>query len=129
MAADPTAVVRRFIDAWNAMDFDSVLELLDEDVRYHTVSMAPLEGRAEVEAYIRALPVLDAIDWQVVNLVASGPLVMCERCDSFVLNGRQVTVAVSGAFEVEDGRITAWRDYFDVASFERQIEAARDQAE
>jgi limonene-1,2-epoxide hydrolase len=26
-----------------------------------------------------------------------------------------------GSFELEDGQITAWRDYFDMAQFQRQL--------
>jgi limonene-1,2-epoxide hydrolase len=48
--------------------------------------------------------------------------VLTERVDRFLLNGRKVELPVMGAFEVgPDGKIRAWRDYFDMAQFTRQL--------
>jgi limonene-1,2-epoxide hydrolase len=46
--------------------------------------------------------------------LASGPLVMNERTDRFEMHGRWVDLPVAGVFEVHDGLITLWRDYFDL---------------
>jgi limonene-1,2-epoxide hydrolase len=32
---------------------------------------------------------------------------------------------VMGIFEVENGKITAWRDYFDLADFQKQMAAVQ----
>jgi limonene-1,2-epoxide hydrolase len=46
---------------------------------------------------------------------------MTERIDVFTLAGRTFDLQVMGAFEVNDGKIKAWRDYFDPSQFNSQI--------
>ena len=41
-----------------------------------------------------------------------------ERVDRFLMNGRWVELKVMGAFELRDGKISAWRDYFDMGQFQ-----------
>jgi limonene-1,2-epoxide hydrolase len=45
---------------------------------------------------------------------------MTERVDVFTLAGKTFDLQVMGAFEVDDGKIKAWRDYFDPSQFNRQ---------
>jgi limonene-1,2-epoxide hydrolase len=51
---------------------------------------------------------------EVRHQVAAGNVVMNERIDSITLNGRPVVLPICGVFEIEDGRIKAWREYFDL---------------
>jgi limonene-1,2-epoxide hydrolase len=46
--------------------------------------------------------------------VATDDVVMNERTDHITLNGRPVVLPISGVFEIVDGRIKAWREYFDL---------------
>jgi limonene-1,2-epoxide hydrolase len=46
--------------------------------------------------------------------------VLTERLDKFVLGGKTVELPVAGVFELKDGKITAWRDYFDMATWTKQ---------
>ena len=50
-------------------------------------------------------------------------MVLTERTDGFIFkDGRRAAIRVMGTFEVgEDGLITAWRDYFDMAEFAREF--------
>jgi Limonene-1,2-epoxide hydrolase catalytic domain len=57
----------------------------------------------------------------VINIAANGPVVMTERVDVFTLAGKTFDLRVMGAFEVNDGKINAWRDYFDPSQFNSQI--------
>ena len=48
--------------------------------------------------------------------------VLTERTDRFLLkDGRWVELRVMGSFEVVDGQITAWRDYFDLGQWARAL--------
>ncbi len=45
-----------------------------------------------------------------------------ERIDIFLHeNGGRITRPVMGTVTVENGTITVWRDYFDLADFDRQL--------
>jgi limonene-1,2-epoxide hydrolase len=49
---------------------------------------------------------------------AAAGIVMNERTDRFQIGERWVELPVMGVFELRDGRIQAWRDYFDLAQFQ-----------
>ena len=42
---------------------------------------------------------------------------MNERTDVITTDGSSVSLPVMGVFELRDGKISAWRDYFDLAMF------------
>ena len=62
------------------------------------------------------------MEWEVLRQVADDRQVLNERIDRFWLgDDRQVDIRVAGVFEVRDGKITAWRDYFDTAGVQTQF--------
>ena len=66
-------------------------------------------------------PGIERIEFRLINIAAGGPVVMTERIDVFTLAGKTFDLQVMGAFEVNDGKIKAWRDYFDPSQFNSQI--------
>ena len=117
------AIVEDFIDAWNRMDFDAIIGALDPDVFYHNIPMDPLRGREAVRDYLRDAWRFESVDWQTIHIASDGNIVLTERVDNFVVNGAPVSLPVMGSFEIVDNRITAWRDYFDLASYRAQLSA------
>ena len=119
---DQTQTVLGFIAAWNARDLDRIAAGLAEDVVYHNIPVQPLRGREAVRAAVG--PLLEscsAIDWEVHHIAATADgLVLTERTDRFVRDGQESSIRVMGTFEVKDGLIVAWRDYFDMAQWRRQ---------
>jgi limonene-1,2-epoxide hydrolase len=64
----------------------------------------------------------DAVDWITLNIAANGSVVLTERIDNFKMShGKDVSVPVMGTFEIENGKIKAWRDYFDLNTFASQM--------
>jgi len=62
------------------------------------------------------------VDWTVVHIAGAGNVVLNERNDIFLHeNGWRITLPVMGTVTVENGVITVWRDYFDPADFDRQL--------
>ncbi len=58
----------------------------------------------------------------MLRQIEDGPTVMNERVDRFWLpGGKKIELRVAGVFEVRDGKASLWRDYFDVADFNRQM--------
>ena len=120
---DPSAVVTAFIAAFNRKEVESALLLCAEDVLYHNVPMRPMTGRDQVQAALGPfIGGCDAVDWVVHRQTATGNVVMNERNDRFQLKGRWADLAVLGVFEVNtEGLITLWRDYFDLAEFNKAM--------
>jgi limonene-1,2-epoxide hydrolase len=121
IAVSNTDVVLEFIAAWNRMDWDGIVGMLSDDVVYHNIPMEPIEGREAARAFITGMQP-EAVDWQVLSIAENGNKVLTERVDAFRLGGgRNLSIPVMGVFEIDGGQITAWRDYFDLATFTRQM--------
>ena len=120
----PQQTVEAFIRHWNACDIDAMLALCAPDIVYHNIPMEPIHGttamRAMVEGFLASIA---ACDWQTHAIAANGHVVLTERTDGFTFkDGRHAAIRVMGAFEVgADGLITGWRDYFDMAEFQREF--------
>ena len=110
-----------FIAAWNANDMERVLALMDENVRYHNMPVAPLDGKAAVAEYLASKGGFDWIDWKLLSIAVNGERVLTERVDDFSIGGVKVSLPIMGVFEIRNGRIQAWRDYFDLETYRRQL--------
>ena len=115
------ALVRAFCAAWDRLDLDAALGMLADDIHYHNIPMPALDGIAAVEGYLRQAAAFDSAAWEIA---ANGATVLTERVDRFVINGQLIALPVMGTFEVRGGKIAAWRDYFDLADYQRQLGAA-----
>jgi limonene-1,2-epoxide hydrolase len=110
------ATVRDFLRAMEDLDVDRVSSLLADDVVYQNVPLPPDRGREPTMRTLQRLGrVFTNIELRVHNIAARDGVVLTERTD--VLSGRlfHLELWVCGTFEVRDGRITLWRDYFDWA--------------
>ena len=119
----PIEVVRRFCAAWS--DDASTAQLaafFTDDAVYHNIPMAPVTGRENIAKNIASFirpgaPGIMGIKFQLINIAANGPVVMTERVDAFRLPNKSFELPVMGIFEIKDGKIKAWRDYFDLNQF------------
>jgi len=119
----PIDVVRRFCAAWsNNAGTAELSAFFTDDAVYHNIPMAPITGRQaianNIASFIRpGAPGIQSIEFRVINIAANGPVVMTERVDVFKLPAKSFELPVMGTFEVRDGKISAWRDYFDLNQF------------
>ena len=113
MTANDT--VHAFLKAAAARDYDTALELLAEDVEYQNMMLPAVHGREQVRETLEGLLALCTdSEWVVHREVAQGDLVMNERTDRFRIGETWTDLPVMGMFELRDGRIALWRDYFDL---------------
>jgi len=116
----PIEVVRRFCVAWSeGMEADGLAAFFTDDAIYHNIPVAPVRGREAIAnnfaTFIRpGPPGVENLDLRIINIAADGPVVMTERVDVFKLPGTSFELPVMGTFEITDGKISAWRDYFDM---------------
>ena len=109
-------VVREFCAAIDRKDLAAVESLLDDKVVYHNIGSEPAVGREAALAAVKfQFDMFDPISFRIRNLAEAGDTVLTERIDEITANGVTAPVPVMGTFEVTDGRIVQWRDYFDTA--------------
>jgi limonene-1,2-epoxide hydrolase len=111
-------VVTEFCKLWSSPDPDQLAGYFAEDAVYHNIPMEPVKGREAIKQFIAGFTAaFEGIDFQVHRQVSDGNLVMNERTDVMRRNdGDDIPLPVTGVFEVIDGKIAAWRDYFDMAT-------------
>ena len=112
----PEDVVRGMIAACEARDLDKVLTYFHVDAVYHNVPIPAVQGHEAIRGMLAGF--LDAaarVEWKTHHTLSNGTdLVMNERTDCFDLPAGKLELPVMGVFEVRDGKIAAWRDYFDM---------------
>ena len=119
----PTEVVRRFCAAWSDdVGSDDLAAFFTDDAVYHNIPFERVTGKENIADNIASFirpgpPGIERIEFRVINIAANGPVVLTERVDVFTLAGKTFDLRVMGAFEVNDGKIKAWRDYFDPSQF------------
>jgi limonene-1,2-epoxide hydrolase len=108
-------VVQEFCAAFAAKDLEGIGSRLADDVVYHNVGMEPSVGKEASLAAIKGfLDMSESLTFDIHRLAADGDTVLTERTDTFTINGVAAPIAVMGTFELRDGLIVAWRDYFDM---------------
>jgi limonene-1,2-epoxide hydrolase len=118
----PLETVHAFITAAAERDYDAALALLTDDVEYQNMPLPPVQGVQAVKDTLEMLlATAESSEWLVHREAVNGNLVMNERTDRFLIAGRWLELPVAGVFEVRDGRISLWRDYFDLDTIMRQM--------
>jgi limonene-1,2-epoxide hydrolase len=107
-------VVERFLKALQSQDFDTADALLADDLVYENVGFPTLRGGRRVAKLFRGMEGRMGFEVEFHRNVEEGGTVLNERTDVIVLGPVRVQFWVCGVFEVHDGRITLWRDYFDL---------------
>lgn len=120
MTADtrsPMETVEAFLAAMEAMDLDAGVRLVTDDCEYTNVPMGTVHGPAGIRAVLEpfSAPIHENV-FVILRKAATGPVVFMERLDRHRLDHGWRELAVNSVFEVHDGRITVWRDYFDMAA-------------
>ena len=120
--ATPAQVVQDFVDAfviaWPTADAQALAQFFSENAVYQNGPLDPVRGRDAIQTTIANFMGLGgSVAVYMPHVLADATRVMTERVDHFLLEGRTLSLPVMGIFEVADGKIMAWRDYFDLASF------------
>lgn len=122
MATQNEQVVRDFIAAWSKLDVEALLEFFCEDGVYHNMPMSPVAGKAALRPFIGAfLNGWTSTEWDVINIMSAGDVVIAERLDRTMIGDKVINLPCCGVFEMRDGRISVWRDYFDMGTYTRAL--------
>ena len=122
MSAENEKLVTDFCNAWSTLDTDRILSYLSEDCFYHNIPMEPLVGHAAIRNFVEPfLKDAQSAEFEIKHTTSAGNVVMNERVDTFVMGPKTISLPVAGIFEITNGKIAAWRDYFDLESFNKQM--------
>ena len=123
MATDAEKVVTEFCNAWPRKNIDELLGFFTDDAVYHNIPFEPARGKEAIRATINTfLPMAKSLHFKVLKSASAGNVVFNERVDVFDLGGgKTISLPVAGVFEITGSKISAWRDYFDMAMYTKQM--------
>ncbi len=123
MSTEAEAIVSDFCKAWARLNIDQVMDFFTDDAVYHNIPLPKAEGKVAIRKTIEGL--LKGTTWlefKILHAASVGNVVMNERVDSFEVKGKRMSLPVMGVFETtSNGKIKAWRDYFDMKMFTDQM--------
>ena len=115
-------IVQQFCDLMVKRDAEALRPLLADDVVYQNVPFPADRGKAAVTRTLQLFGrVLTGFEVEMRNIAARDGIVLTERVDTLSGPFMHMEIWVCGTFEVRDGQITLWRDYFDLASATLQL--------
>ncbi|MGK2237502.1 MAG: limonene-1,2-epoxide hydrolase [Rhodococcus sp. (in: high G+C Gram-positive bacteria)] len=118
-------IVLEFIDALTSNDAAKLIEYFADDTMYQNMPLPPAYGREAVEQTLAGLFTVMSIDAvETFHIGSSNGLVYTERVDVLraLPTGKSYNLPILGVFELSEGKITAWRDYFDLREFEEAVD-------
>ena len=119
---DNERIIREFIKAWSRLDPAELSAYFADDGIYHNMPTGPVSGRENVEKLIRGFTApWTETSWDILNIMCSGNMVIVERLDRTRAGEKSVDLPCVGVFELDGGKIKAWRDYFDFATYQRGL--------
>ena len=121
---DSKQVVRDFCATWESLDKQRILDAFTDDAVYHNMPLAPAKGKDAISGVLNMiLGQAKSATFEIKHIVADGDTVLTERVDTFMMGDKKIALDVMGTFELRDGKIAAWRDYFDMAQWTKQAGA------
>lgn len=112
--ADKAHVVEVLLNSLQAADADGAGAVLDDNLVYQNVGFPTIHGRARAMKLFRAMEGRAGFEVKIHRIAVNGSSVLTERTDVLQFGPLRLQFWVCGVFEVSGGRITLWRDYFDM---------------
>jgi limonene-1,2-epoxide hydrolase len=109
-------LVRDFLILWEQRATDELVAACTEDVVWHHRPLPAAVGRAGIREFAERFADVPGGPYEILLQVAGERAVFNERLDRVTVGGKLVELRACGVFEIEEGRIKAWRDYFDTGS-------------
>ena len=107
-------VVRAQLKAWERLDWQAAAAMFKPDGRFAMAMLDPVVGRESILAFLQSFSgnctrmKIDILEIGIIN-----GKVFAERVDRFDYGAHEIDLPCVGIFEIEDGLILEWREYFD----------------
>jgi limonene-1,2-epoxide hydrolase len=107
-------LVEDLSEACHRGEYDRFPEFLTDDAVFHMVPLPPVTGIAAITEEWKKLAGMGTVEVKISNVAAKDGVVFTERVDSLQRADGRGDLPVVAVFEIRDGKVAAWRDYFDM---------------
>jgi limonene-1,2-epoxide hydrolase len=116
--SDNVQTIKDFIAAWSNLDSDELVGYFSEDGIYYNMPTQPIQGKEQLKQFIGSfISNWTKTNWDTLNIIGEGDVVIAERLDRTEVGDIKVDLPCCGVFEMEEGKIKVWRDYFDMGTY------------
>ena len=116
--SDNVQTIKAFIAAWSNLDIDELVGYFCEDGIYYNMPAQPVQGHEKLKLFIEGfIAKWTKTTWETLNIIGEGNVVIVERLDRTEVGDIKVDLPCCGVFEMEEGKIKIWRDYFDMGTY------------
>ena len=116
--SDNVQTIKDFIAAWSNLDSDELVGYFSEDGIYYNMPTQPIQGKEQLKQFIGSfISNWTKTNWDTLNIIGKGDVVIAERLDRTEVGDIKVDLPCCGVFEMEEGKIKVWRDYFDMGTY------------
>ena len=112
-------MIREFFKAWERRDADYIASCFTDDAVYQNVPTEPIVGKVAIREFLSGRADSPPPRIEIRHQVVSRGVVMNERIDEMTVEGHRFALPICGVFEIKDGLIAGWREYFDWATVAR----------
>jgi limonene-1,2-epoxide hydrolase len=113
-------LIRKFCDSWSKGDIPAIVGYFADDAIYHNMPIQAIQGKDAIKGVIEQfMAPFERAEFIITHIAGEGDTVLTERIDRF-FGAKTIELPVMGTFEIKDGKIAAWRDYFDLATWDKQ---------
>lgn len=109
--------VETFLYALQDEDFDLADSLMADNIEWQNVGLPTIRGRRRITKIFKNGKGRVGFEVKFHRIAAEGNAVLTERTDALIVGPLRLQFWVCGTFEVHAGKITLWRDYFDMFDF------------
>ncbi|MEO9330485.1 limonene-1,2-epoxide hydrolase family protein [Gordonia aurantiaca] len=112
----PIEIVTAFLNAFARGDTTTAMENADDDIVWINVSLPAIRGKKKVAAVLGGMDTKPwaGFNYRMVNISSDDAgVALTERVDELRFGKLHLQFWVCGRFEIREGRIAVWRDYFD----------------
>tara|TARA_B100000315_G_scaffold239478_1_gene258311 strand:+ start:165 stop:542 length:378 start_codon:yes stop_codon:yes gene_type:complete len=116
--SDNVQIIKDFIAAWSNLDSNELVDYFSEDGIYYNMPTQPVQGKEQLKQLIgNFISSWTKTNWDTLNIIGEGDVVIAERLDRTEVGDIKVDLPCCGVFEMEEGKIKVWRDYFDMGTY------------
>ena len=120
--SDNVQTIKDFIAAWSNLDSDELVGYFSEDGIYYNMPTQPVQGKEQLKQFIGSfISNWTKTNWDTLNIIGEGDVVIAERLDRTEVGDIKVDLPCCGVFEMEEGKIKVWRDYFDMGTYTKSF--------
>lgn len=119
--------IRTYYAAWVRDDLDAVFALCADDLVAVNVPIGPIHGKTAARAFFEKFGRgMSQKRYHVERILVSGDVAVVEGVENYTKRGKTVSLPYMSVFKFAGGKISEWRDYFDMQTVLRQLDLPLD---